>query len=85
MTRTVEELLQAPYWIIDILPRQVPAGSAGQYFRVEEYFLRGPRLAAIKEKHCDLVLKLNCYRDVALGKAMSPNPPPEQIARGQRL
>ena len=34
--KTVEELLQCPYWIIDILPSQVPADSPGQYFAVEK-------------------------------------------------
>ena len=37
MSRTIEELLNTPYWIIDILPKQVPAGGAGQYFAVEKY------------------------------------------------
>ena len=60
MKRTVEELLQCPYWIIDILPSQVPAGSPGQYFTVEKYFLQGDRMEAIKQKHIDLILKLNC-------------------------
>ncbi|MBR0464511.1 MAG: hypothetical protein IJJ23_09055 [Clostridia bacterium] len=34
----IEELLDAPRWIVDILPRQVPAHSPGQYFAVERYF-----------------------------------------------
>ena len=33
------ELLEGPYWIVDILPEQVSAGAAGQYFAVERYFL----------------------------------------------
>ena len=32
MKKTIEELLQSPYWIIDILPSQVPKDSPGQYF-----------------------------------------------------
>ena len=36
----IEELLQTPYWIIDILPMQVPKDSAGQYFAVEDYYLK---------------------------------------------
>ena len=27
---TIEEYLEKPYWVIDILPKQVPAGSKGQ-------------------------------------------------------
>ena len=40
MQKTVEELLQCPYWIIDILPSQVPEDSPGQYFAVEKYFCK---------------------------------------------
>ena len=36
-TNKQEELLQSPYWIIDILPSQVPKDSPGQYFTIEEY------------------------------------------------
>ena len=35
--KTVEELLQCPYWIIDILPSQVPEDSPGQYFNVSRW------------------------------------------------
>ena len=80
MGKTIEELLQTPYWIIDILPKQVPKDSPGQYFPIEDYFLRGDTLAAIKQKHLNLILKLNCYRDVSLDEDEALNPPPEQIA-----
>ena len=61
---TVEELLECPYWVIDLLPRQVPDHSPGQYFQIEKYFLSEPQRSAVKQKHIDLVLKLNCYRDL---------------------
>ena len=84
MKKTVEELLRSPYWIVDILPEQVPRDSPGQYFSVEAYYLKQPRLAAVKQKHIDLILKLNCYRDLSLGEDMPPNPPPERIAEELR-
>ena len=59
----IDELLQTPCWIIDILPAQVPAESAGQYFAVEKYFLK-EQLAEIKQKHINVILKLNCYPPV---------------------
>ena len=31
----VFELLEKPYWVVDILPKQVPKDSAGQYFKLE--------------------------------------------------
>jgi hypothetical protein len=77
---TIEELLERPYWVLDILPAQVPADGPGQYFAVERYYLQEPQLAAIKRKHLDLLLKLNCYRDVSLDEDEERNPPPEQIA-----
>ena len=80
MKKTVEELLQCPYWIIDILPSQVPADSPGQYFAVEKYFLQGSRFEEIKQKHINLILKLNCYRDISIGDETVINPSPDHIA-----
>jgi len=79
-TGNLEELLQPPYWIIDILPKQVPKDSPGQYFAVEKYFLGADRLAAIKQKHINLILKLNCYRDLAVCEEPEINPSPEKLA-----
>jgi disulfide oxidoreductase YuzD len=73
----IEELLQAPYWIIDILPMQVPKDSPGQYFAVEDYFLK-EQLAEIKRKHINVILKLNCYMDISIEE--ESNPAPEKIA-----
>ena len=80
MKKTIEELLRSPYWIIDILPKQVPADSRGQYFAVERYFLKDGRIAGIKQKHINLVLKLNCYADVSIDEEEEINPSPERIA-----
>ena len=73
---TIEELLEKPYWIIDILPKQVPKDSLGQYFAVEDFFLK-EELSEIKKKHINVVLKLNCYMDITIDDDM--NPAPEQI------
>ena len=73
---TIEELLEKPYWIIDILPKQVPKDSQGQYFAVEDFFLK-EELSEIKKKHINVVLKLNCYMDITIDDDM--NPSPEQI------
>ena len=80
MKHTIDELLEKPYWIIDILPAQVPANSGGQYFAVEKYFLTEPRRYAVKHKHTNVILKLNCYRDISLDEDAAVNPPPEQVA-----
>ena len=84
MKKSIEELLQSPYWIIDILPSQVPEDSSGKYFAVEKYFLQDKQLAEIKRKHIDLVLKLNCYRDISIDEEDEVNPSPERIADEMR-
>ena len=81
MKRSIEELLQTPYWIIDILPAQVPAESFGQFFAVEKYFLGPERMREIKQKHINLVLKLNCYRSISIDEETTANPSPERVAR----
>ena len=84
MKKTIEELLQCPYWIVDILPSQVPIDSPGQYFAVEKYFLQGNRLETIKQKHINLILKLNCYRDISIDDETEINPSPEHVADEMR-
>ena len=70
----IEALLEAPYWIIDILPKQVPADSGGQYFAIEEYFLQESQHSVIKQKHANVILKLNCYEDIFIEGEMNPKP-----------
>ncbi len=76
---TIDELLQKPYWVIDILPKQVPADSQGQYAAVEHYYLDRKRIFETKHRHVDLVLKLNCYRDICMDEN-HVNPSPKLLA-----
>ena len=78
--RSIEELLETPYHIIDILPEQVKADSPGQYFAIERYYRAEPRITEIRKRYADLVLKLNCYRDIQLDGEQECNPPPERMA-----
>ena len=80
MRKTIEELLETPYWIVDVLPEQVKADNPGQYFAIERYYREKPRITEIKTRHADLVLKLNCYRDILLDEEKERNPAPERIA-----
>ncbi len=66
MKKTIDELLQTPYWIVDILPEQVPENADGQYFSVERYFLRPARRRALRRRYAELLLRLNCYEDMAV-------------------
>lgn len=60
----IDELLEKTYWIVDILPKQVPKDSAGQYFAIEEYYLKEPQLSVLRQKLARIILKLNCYYDI---------------------
>lgn len=78
------ELLEGPYWIVDILPEQVSAEAAGQYFAVERYFLQRPRIVPLRRKYAELLLRLNCYVDMAVSfdscASWERNPDPEAFA-----
>ena len=80
MKMTIEELLQTQYWVIDILPSQVSNRAAGQYFAVDEFWAQEPNRTAIKQKQVNVILKLNCYRDIALEDEANVNPPVQKIA-----
>ena len=74
MEKNVDELLQKPYWIIDILPEQVPGDSPGQFFEIERFFLERNNLTSIKQKHISVLLKLNCYYQISIDGEVNPSP-----------
>ena len=79
---TIEDYFEKTYWVIDPLPRQVPAHSRGQYFRIEEHFRSHPLIDALYRRFADILLKLNCYEDLAFstdGDHWEINPLPAQI------
>ena len=79
---TIEEYLNKPYWVIDILPKQVPADGKGQYFRIEKYFLEHPQIDNIYRKFTNILLKLNCYEDIDVsrdGEEWITNPAPHEL------
>ena len=81
-TDIIENLLSKPYWLIDVLPKQVPAGSAGQYFKAERYFLS--LLDEISWKFARILIRLNCYYDLQMstdGETWILNGSPEDLAR----
>ena len=57
----IEELLNKPYWIVDILPEQAPPERGRQYRRFEEYWLQEPRRSARRRRFADILMKLSCY------------------------
>lgn len=77
----IDLYLEKPYWVIDLLPKQVPADSQGQYFNIEKHFLSQPQFADICRKFANVLLKLNCYYDFTVLNPpdMGVNPAPEQL------
>ena len=78
------KLLEGPFWIVDILPEQVPADAAGQYFAVERYFLQPERIVPLRRKYAEILLRLNCYHDITVSfdscASWETNPDPEAFA-----
>ena len=60
----VEQLLDRPYWVIDILPWQVPENADGQFFEIEQHYLQQPQHERLCRQFADVLLKLNCYHDL---------------------
>ncbi len=80
--KTVERLLQRPYWVIDMLPKQVPQDNKGQFFVVERYYLEEPRHKRVCRQFAAVLLKLNCYYDLTFShdaEHWQLNPEPEKI------
>ena len=79
----MEELLEGPYWVVDILPEQVSADAAGQYFAVERYFRQHERIVPLRRKFAEILLRLNCYYDMAVSfdscTSWKTNPDPEDF------
>ena len=78
-----ERLLLQPYWVIDLLPKQVPQDSRGQFPAVEQYYLTGPRHECLCRRFADVLLKLNCYHDLTVnrgGDDWVKNPEPATLA-----
>ena len=68
-----DEIMEKPYWIIDILPGRVPENSPGQYFRIEKYWMEN-QTAEIRQKKFSLILKLNCYMQISIDGEINPSP-----------
>ena len=81
----IESLLLAPYWVIDLLPMQVPKDGASRFFSVEPYFLSKPHIETLRTKWSNLLLKLSCYFDLLCcgceADAVPCHPAPEELVK----
>lgn len=83
--KPIIEIMTKPYWLIDVLPKQVPADAAGQYFKIEPFLLS--RLESICSRFSSVLLKLNCYCDLQVsadGETWTLNPEPEELEQAFR-
>ena len=80
--KIVEQLLETPVWVIDFLPQQVPQGSGGQFFAVEQFYREEPQYGRLCCQFAAVLLKLNCYHDlhVSHGDEWVKNPEPDALA-----
>lgn len=70
--------------MIDVLPKQVPANSKGQYFRIEKYYRNDSQVKPILWKFINVLLKINCYEDIDVFHAYEEwvsNPAPELLEK----
>lgn len=79
----IETMLEKPYWVIDVLPKQVPAGGGGRFFAIEQHLLAHPQLEALRARFASVLLKLNCYYDIEVstdaGETWAANPEPPEL------
>ena len=80
----IEAYLMESAWVIDVLPKQVPANSKGQYFRIEKYYRNDSQVKPILWKFINVLLKINCYEDIDVFHASEgwvSNPAPELLEK----
>ena len=81
----IEQLLEKPCWVVDLLPQRVPASRGAQFSAVEAYYLNRQNGKKLRKRFTDILLKLNCYYDFLLYRGShglaTLNPPPEILAK----
>ena len=79
----IEQLLEKEYIVVDFLPQQVQENNKGQFFSVEQVFLKDPRVSELRRKFSDIILKLYCYYgievcNISMDETIT-NPKPELL------
>ena len=79
----IEQLLEKEYIVVDFLPQQVQENNKGQFFSVEQVFLKDPRISELRRKFSDIILKLYCYYgievcNISMDETIT-NPKPELL------
>lgn len=75
-----DALYEKPCYIMDVLPKQVPKDSTGQFFDVEYYLLNSTRRQGHQDKMVGVILKLMCYYETSiLWDGWHDRPAPELV------
>lgn len=78
-----ERLLDGPCWVVDFLPRQVPAEAGEHYFAVEAYLAKSEFHGDLRRRFARLLLKMNCYAALFMSRSYADTwskPAPEVLA-----
>ncbi|MBQ1815775.1 MAG: DUF4298 domain-containing protein [Ruminococcus sp.] len=65
----VERLLEEEYWLIDVLPSQMPESKAEEYFGLEQGFLSSERITGLYQKFAEIMLLLAQVFEAAMHTA----------------
>lgn len=81
---TLDELLEMPAYVVDILPERVPASAGERFFAAEDWLLSGARGRKLRQAFADVLIKLNCYFDLLVyreyDEGAERNPAPKKLA-----
>ena len=79
----IDQLINMPYYMIDLLPRRVQKKNREQFLAVEEYFRKEKQLKNFCGKVISILLKLNSYYniEVGFGNEWKKNPKPEKLEK----
>ncbi len=56
---TVERLLEDDYWIIDILPSQIPVGKQAEYRALTDEYFESGKVAELHRRYADILTMIN--------------------------
>lgn len=79
----IDQLINMPYYMIDLLPKRVQKKNREQFLAIEEYFHKEKQLKKYCGKIVSVLLKLNCYYnfEVGSGNKWKKNPKPEKLEK----
>ena len=79
----LDRLIEAPVYVIDLLPEQVPASRGRAWRKAEKWFFSRREYRRLYRKFLRLLIKLSCFCDftVSYGPDWEENPSPKRLER----